>query len=154
MFLREYQKSDAEAITKVYRDAVIGIGSTVYNSEQIKVWSSYPDELEYFRELLSLGLTIVASKNQEIVAFGQLNPVNHLAFIYTATNYSYQGIATAIYQKLETEAKQKQVKCLYTEASRIAKFFFLKHGFNIVETEIALRCGVEFERFKMQKLIR
>lgn len=153
MLLREYQTSDAESLAAIYRDAVIGIGSTAYNPQQIAVWSSYPEDIAEFSQQLSLGLTLVAVKDSQLAAFGQLNPPAHIAFIYTASDFARLGCATAIYQRLETHAISQGVERLYTEASRISKYFFLKMGFRIVETEIVERKGVQFERFKMEKII-
>lgn len=151
MLLRTYQPSDAAAIAAVYRDAVVGTGATAYNAQQVTIWSRYPEDLEAFRDLLSQGLTVVALQGDRLVAFGQLNPLDHVAFLYTASDCGRQGYAGAIYQQLEVFAREQGVTRLHTEASRISKLFFLKVGFQILETEWVERHGVEFERFKMEK---
>jgi len=151
MLLREYQPSDAETLAAIYRDAVIGIGSGAYDTKQVEVWSSYPEDIEEFRRLLSEGLTIVALHDRQLVAFGQLNPPDHIAFLYTASHFARLGYATEIYKRLEAKAIEQAVQRLHTEASRISKHFFLKMGFCVVETEIVERKGVQFERFKMEK---
>jgi putative acetyltransferase len=153
MLIREYQLSDAENLVAIFRDAIINIGSTAYNAEQIKVWSSYPEDIEEFRQLLSQGLTLVAVYNNQVAAFGQLNPSNHIAFIYTASNFARLGYATKIYQKLEAQAIKQGIQHLNTDASRISKYFFLKMGFSIVEAEIVERKQVWLERFKMKKIL-
>lgn len=153
MMLREYLTSDAEAIATIYRDAVIGIGASAYDAQQIAVWSSYPEDIEAFRRLLFSGLTLVAVEDSRLVAFGQLNPSDHIAFLYTTSDYARRGYATKIYQRLETHAVEQGMKRLHTEASRISKHFFLKMGFWVVETELTERKGVQFERFKMEKAI-
>ncbi|MFB2934608.1 N-acetyltransferase family protein [Aerosakkonemataceae cyanobacterium BLCC-F154] len=153
MSIREYQPSDVEILAAIYRDAVIGIGSTAYNAKQIEVWSSFPEDLEEFHHLLSQGLTIVALDKGELVAFGQLNPLDRVAFLYTATRVSRKGYATKIYQQLEDYAITQNVPRLHTEASHISKHFFLKMGFSVVEREIVDRKNTQFERFKMQKII-
>lgn len=153
MLIRQYQPSDAENIIAIFRDAIINIGSTAYNAKQIEVWSSYPEDIEDFRQLLSQGITFVAEQNNQLVAFGQLNPSNHIAFIYTASDFARLGYATKIYQQLEAQAIQKGVQYLHTDASRISKYFFLKMGFYIVEAERVQRQQVWFERFKMEKIL-
>ncbi|MGB3204433.1 MAG: GNAT family N-acetyltransferase [Crinalium sp.] len=153
MLIRQYQPSDAENLIAIFRDAIINIGSTAYNAKQIEVWSSYPEDIEDFRQLLSQGITFVAVQNNQLVAFGQLNPSNHIAFIYTASDFARLGYATKIYQQLEAQAIQKGVQYLHTDASRISKYFFLKMGFYIVEAEIVQRKQVWFERFKMEKIL-
>lgn len=154
MLIRPYQTSDAEALATVYRDAVFGIGSQAYNAEQVAVWADFPSNLEEFKRTLSLELTLVAVEDQQIAAFGQLNPLDHVAFIYTATQFARRGCATEIYQQLEAHARQQTVKQLHTEASRISKFFFLKMGFVVLETEYVERQAVQFERFRMAKTLR
>lgn len=153
MSIREYQPSDAEILAAIYRDAVIGIGATAYNAKQIEVWSSFPEDLEEFRYLLSQGFTIVALDAGQLVAFGQLNPLDHVAFLYTATRVGRKGYATKIYQQLEDYAITQNVPRLHTEASHISKHFFLKMGFSVVEMEIVDRKNTQFERFKMEKII-
>jgi putative acetyltransferase len=136
MMLREYLTSDAEALAAIYRDAVIGIGSSVYDAQQIAVWSSYPQDIEQFRKLLSLGLTLVGVEDSRLVAFGQLNPSDHIAFLYTASDFARHGYATEIYKRLEAYSIEQSIKHLHTEASRISKHFFVKMGFRVVETEL------------------
>lgn len=153
MLIRPYQASDAEALVDLYQDSVRGIGAIAYNAQQVAVWSSYPTDTEEFRTLLGLGLTLVAVEDSEYLCFGQLNPLNHIAFIYTASHCGRRGYATEIYQRLEDYAIQQGSDRLITEASRISKFFFLKMGFVVVETEYVERQGVEFERFKMEKIL-
>jgi putative acetyltransferase len=114
--------------------------------------------MEDFRQTLQQGLTLVAvpdeQLDQQLVAFGQLNPLDHVAFLYTASQFGRQGYASEIYQQLEAYAIQQGVAQLHTEASRISKFFFLRMGYHIVETEWVERRGVELERFKMAKILR
>lgn len=149
--IREYLTSDAEAIANIYHDAVIGIGSSAYDAQQITVWSSYPEDIEAFRMLLKSGLTLVAVEDSQLVAFGQLNPSDHIAFIYTISDCARRGYATKIYQGLEAHAIEQGINHLHTEASRISKHFFIKMGFRVLETEFVERRGVQFERFKMDK---
>ncbi|MGK7923679.1 MAG: N-acetyltransferase family protein [Spirulina sp.] len=153
MIVRRYEPTDAEAIATVYRDAVLNIGCDFYNPKQVKIWSSFPEDFEVFQQKLQMGLIWVIVEAQQIVSFGQLHPKNRIALLYTSKQYARQGYAKAIYEKLEETAIADGVKYLTTEASQVSKFFFLKQGFQIVEPEIVLHQGVEFERFKMHKKI-
>jgi putative acetyltransferase len=154
MLIRPYQTTDAEAIAAIYRDAVINTGATGYDAKQIKAWAAYPEDIEEFRRSLQQGLTLVALVDEQLVAFGQLHPLDHIAFLYTASQAARQGYATEIYQQLETEAIQQGAPQLQTAASRISKFFFLKMGYHLIATEIVTRQGIELERFQMAKRLR
>ncbi len=150
--LRLFKPKDAESLADVYRDAVRTIGSQAYTEQQVSVWALYPDDIE-FRARLSLGVTVVAEEEGRVVAFGQLEPDDHLAFIYCLGSHCRRGIASAIYRELEAHAFQKGVVRIHTEASRISRPFFSNHGYEIIEVETASRFGVEFERFRMAKEI-
>lgn len=151
MLIRSYQPDDAEALVAVFQDAVIHTGIQAYSAEQTAIWASYPDEIESFRQQLSRGLTLVAVLDHKPVAFGQLDPIDYIAFLYTASFVGRSGCATAIYQQLEARSIAQQATCIRTAASRISKHFFLKVGFDLVETEWVDRKGVLLERFKMEK---
>ncbi|MEA5471108.1 GNAT family N-acetyltransferase [Spirulina sp. 06S082] len=153
MDIRKYETTDAEAIAAVYRDAVINIGCDFYNAKQVEIWSSFSSNIEEFRQKLNLGLTLIAVVDRKIVSFGQLYPEDRIAFLYTSQQYARQGYAKAIYQQLAEYAMEQNAQYLTTEASRVSQFFFLKQGFQIVEPEIVIRQGIEFERFKMRKEI-
>lgn len=152
MIIRAFTPNDAEALAGIYRDAVRGIGPRAYTPQQIAAWALYPDNMEEFRERMSRGLTLIAEVDARPVAFGQLEPDDHLAFLYCATTHARRGIASAIHQRLETLAATRGVRELHTEASRISRPLFEKHGYVVTEVEHVVRFGVEFERFRMRKI--
>ena len=125
------------------------VGPVAYTSEQVEMWAKYPEDMEEFRTRLSRGVTLIAEENSEIVAFGQLEPDDHLAFLYCAGRRCRNGIGSEIYRALEAEALRRGVKHISTDASRISRPFFIKHGYSVVEVERVVRSGIEFERFRM-----
>ncbi|HYD85811.1 MAG TPA: GNAT family N-acetyltransferase [Opitutus sp.] len=151
MILRPFAPSDAEALAVVYRDAVRGIGPQAYTLQQVAAWASYPSDLEEFRRLMMLGLTLIAEEEGRPIAFGQLEPSDHLAFLYCTTIRSRCGVGSAIYSALESHAFENGVSEIHTEASRISRPFFEKHGYVLLEIEHVVRFGAEFERFRMFK---
>jgi putative acetyltransferase len=151
--LRLFVPDDANVLVEIYRDAVLNLGAKSYSEEQVQVWVSYPEELEEFCGRLVRGRTVVAEAGGNPVAFGQLDPVDHIAFLYCRGAWSRRGVASAIYQDLEKHAGAQHVSALRVEASRISKPFFERHGFEVVEVENVIRHGVEFERFRMRKNI-
>lgn len=153
MMIRPYQSSDAPALADLYQDAVWEIGAQVYDAAQVEVWAAAVQDLAWFQRSLEQGLTLVAIAEAQIAAFGQLHPLDHVAFLYTASRFARQGYATEICRRLEIHAQHHNVEKIRTEASRISKFFFLKKGYEVVETEWVERQGVLLERFKMEKQI-
>jgi len=151
--LRLYRRSDLQEVVQLFKDSVIEIGIEQYNAEQVKIWSSYANEINNFHSILDEGITYVAVVQGKLVSFGTLHPTDQIAFIYRIKEYSKMGVASKIYKILENHSKQSGVRKIHTEASKIAKHFFLKNGFIIVEKEIVTRNEVEFERYKMLKAL-
>jgi len=149
--LRNYTPQDAARLAEIYRDAVRTIGPQAYDAKQIDAWASYPESIGEFRDRLSRGLTLVKEVDGEIVAFGQLDPADHIAFLYCCGKQSRKGIASEIYRALEQHAISQGVSELETDASRISRPFFEKHCYRVIEIEQAVRLGLQFERFRMRK---
>jgi putative acetyltransferase len=152
--LRPCHPSDIPDLAEVFREAALRIGSTVYSREQAEAWSQYPDDDEAFARRLSGGLTLVAELDGRVVSFGQLDPVDHVAFLYTAPEWTRRGLGTAIHAELEREAHKAGVTLLRVEASRIARPLFEKLGYDVEEVEISPWKGLGFERFRMRKRLR
>jgi putative acetyltransferase len=149
--LRQFKPEDAEALAVVYRDAVRTVGPVAYTKEQVESWARYPEDIEEFRARLSRGVTLIAEEDGFVVAFGQLEPDDHLAFLYCSGRFCRKGIGAEIYRALEAHAWQKGVSAISTDASRISRPFFARHGYSVVEVEHVVRSGIEFERFRMLK---
>jgi putative acetyltransferase len=151
MNLRQYVPEDAGALIAVYRDAALVLGRLAYTEEQARVWAMYPDDPDDFRGALSQGVTICAVADNAPVAFGQIHPADHIAYLYCHSAHARRGYASAILARLEEQAKQDGIAAVRVEASAVARPLFEKAGYHVTEEERPVRHGVEFLRFKMQK---
>lgn len=151
MRLREYIPADAESLAEVYRDAARTLGRQGYTTEQTRIWAIHPEDLDEFRMALSHGFTVCALVSDSPVAFGQMNPANHVAYLYCHSAYARLGYASAILARLEEYAHSHQVTTVQVEASCVARPFFEHAGYRVVEEEHPVRHGMEFIRFKMVK---
>lgn len=152
--LRGYRQQDFDAVREVYKDAVFSLGAGFYSARQLEVWASYSDETEAFARKLTRGRAWVVECEGRVVAFGHLDPVDHVSLLYCSGSHSLRGIATSIYHKMEETARNAAVVILTVEASRVSLPFFAKVGFQVVEEESSERHGVVFERFRMSKLLQ
>jgi putative acetyltransferase len=149
--LRPYMNDDYAAVAEVYRDAVETLTRSAYNDEQVRMWASYPGSGDDFRQRLARGGVVVAELAGAVAAFGQLEPEDHVAFLYCKGAFARRGLASAIYAELEERALAEGAGELRTEASRVSRGFFARQGFAVVEVEHVDRAGVTFARFKMRK---
>lgn len=149
--LRPFVPNDVECLASVYRDAVRVIGPGFYSPEEVAVWALYPEDMTEFYTRLSRGHTWVLDVDGRTEAFGQLDPLDHIAFLYCSGKFNRRGLGSLIYRQLEDIARESGVSVVTTDASRVSCPFFEKQGFVVREREYVPRYGVVFERFKMQK---
>ncbi len=151
--LRRFQPHDIDAVMALYRHSIRTLGIQEYTEEQVRIWSHFPVSREAFLETLLEGVTILSEVDGVIASFGQLNPPDHIAYLFCAPEYARSGHASSVYLQLEADARAQGEGRLRTEASRIARPFFEKQGYSIIETEEVLHHEIGFERFKMEKKI-
>jgi len=151
VIIRAFKEDDTIALAEVYRDAVHSLGPQAYSREQVAMWARFSENLADFKVNVSRGLTLVAEVDDRLMAFGQLDPIDHVALLYCRGCAARQGLGSHMYCALEAHAFSNGVAEIRTEASRISRPFFEKHGFVLRETEHIVRFGVEFERFRMTK---
>lgn len=152
MRIRPYEPGDATDLARIYRDAVLHAGAQAYTSVQARAWAAVADDVEGFRDQLGRGLTLVATTaSGEPAAFGQLEPEDTIALLYTAPGYARASYATGIYRLLEEHARTAGAHVLHVATSRVAQPFFEKQGFELIAAEEVTRGGVAIERLRMAR---
>lgn len=145
--------ADISILADIYNDAIMNLGQGAYNEEQLSVWASFADDVEAFRRTLlsGNGKTLCVKLDGRPVAFGQLSPCNHIALLYCHSMHANKGYASAILMQLEDAAREKGVIVLDVKASIVARPFFERHGYHVIEQECVMRCGVSLSRYHMEK---
>lgn len=150
-----YKNAYQNQLAQLYYNAVTELALPFYNSAQIDMWANYPmQNSAAFSKLLLQGNVLIAiDGNNKAVGFGQLHPNNYLSLLYISPQHSRQGIGTAIYEQLEEIAINSHQSMISVTASKLSKPLFEQLGFELIDTEIALRNNIEFERYNMVKLL-
>jgi len=152
MRIRPYRSQDAGALARIYREAALHTGAQAYSAEETRAWADAARNVATFGRRLTSGLTLVAeSDDGAAVAFGQLEPDDRISLLYTAPGFVRASYASGIYRMLEDHARRSHVAVLHADVSRVARPFFEKQGFELVETEHVRRGGVSIERLRMEK---
>lgn len=151
MKIRRFQISDTEAVVDVYRAAIRRFGPSKYTPEQVAAWARYPTDVQDFGLRLSRGYTLVAEEDSRIHAFGQLEPSDCFAFLYTSGCAKTKCLGSLIYDALEKQAYSAGVIDVYAEVSRLGRLFCERRGFTVYETIHLTHFGVEFEWYRMKK---
>jgi len=147
--IRPYRDSDAGALARVFREAILVTAADHYDDDQRRAWSAAADAPAFAADL-GKGLTMVAEWQQDIAGFAQLVD-DRITLIYVHPDTARLGIATLLYQHLEDEARIHGRDSLVTEASQVAHDFFLFLGFQPEAEETVERDGVALTRWRMLK---
>jgi putative acetyltransferase len=153
MKIQTYTADKAKEIADLFHQSVHAIDPSIYNIEQQEAWAPMPPDYSRWAERLSLKQPFVALVDNRVAGFIELDVDGHIDCTYTHPEYQGQGIATALYQHLEAEAKKRKLDRLYVEASTIAKPFFERHRSSLIRANKVQRNGVTFINYTMEKYI-
>lgn len=147
MLVREYQISDCKKITELFYNTVHTVNAKDYTEEQLDVWATGQVDLEKWNQSLQEHYSIVASENEVIVGFGDIDKMGYLDRLFVHADYQGKGIATAICNQLEQVVQGD----ITTHASITAKPFFEKRGYKVVKEQQVERQGIFLTNFCMEK---
>lgn len=157
MELVKFNDSDIEKIVSLFYDTVHSVNAKDYSQTELDAWAprdAKESKVKSWKESLDKNITYVAKINDEVVGFSNLTYSGHLDLLYVHKDYQGQGIATALVNQLESEARKLNLLEVDTEASITAKPFFEQRGYKIVCSQIVERNGVKLTNYKMIKEIK
>ena len=142
---------DLDEVKELFFQNEKNVCSNDYSEAQRKVWSASIENKQRWLEAVNEQYFIIAKLETVIVGFGSLKEDNYIDFLYVHKDYQRHGIGTLIFEKLETQAKHKNQKLLFSEVSITAKPFFENKGFKIIKKQLILRQQIELINYKMGK---
>jgi putative acetyltransferase len=151
MKIRQYQQTDLEPVASLFTESVHLLAVGAYDAEQRMAWAPQPLRLDFWRERLSHLTTLVAEIGGELAGFISYEDSGHIDLLYTAPAHVRSGIATALYGKVENVLGSLGVDELFTQASLVARPFFERQGFRIVDEQRVVLDSVSLQRYAMRK---
>lgn len=148
MTLRDYTITDCAELARLFYDAVHTVNARDYSREQLDAWATGEVNLEAWNQSFQAHHTVVAELDGQIVGFGDMEETGYLDRLYVHKDYQRRGVATAICDALEENAKAAE---FITHASITAKPFFEKRGYTAHREQQVERRGVWLTNFVMKK---
>ena len=148
MILREYTKTDCAELAELFYDTVHTVNDKDYTRKQLDAWATGEINLEAWNESFQAHHTVVAEMDGKIVGFGDMDETSYLDRLYVHKDYQRRGVATAICDALEQNAKAAEFT---THASITARPFFEKRGYTVVREQQVERRGELLTNFVMRK---
>ncbi|MGI9325851.1 MAG: GNAT family N-acetyltransferase, partial [Pseudomonadales bacterium] len=132
--IRQYDVGDARAIFEVFRSAVKGIGPKHYSADQVAAWVSNAPSEEAIHTRCTDGRNTLVGVDDcgEVVAYIDLEANGHIDHLYCSPRVAGKGLASTLYDQVETIARTRGDTRLFTEASEAARRFFTHKGYAVV----------------------
>lgn len=88
---------------------------------------------------------VAAGESDRVVAFIDLEPDGHIDRLFCAPEAAGKGVASRLYDAAEAAAREQGIERLFTEASELARRFFERKGFAVLERQDMILRGVPAE---------
>ena len=150
MNIRVANPSDLLELSTLFRQTVLVNAPEYYTPAQIESWAASSLDTAHFRRFIFGVTTFVATDKTGILGFAGISNDGHVASVYVRYDSLHQGVGSTLMQTVLRYARQHTMQRLYAEASEFSLGLFNKFGFQLYDTEVVERQGVEFERYLVE----
>lgn len=149
MWVRDARPEDAPALAQIYWRA-IREGATSYSAAQRAAWApERPSGPEWAARLRNLD--VVAADDGDVLGFMGADETGYVDLAFVLPEFRGKGVADHLYAVLEGRARARGTARMTTFASRMARPFFERHGWEILRPDPVERHGVVLDRDAMAK---
>lgn len=150
MQLRPYREQDLAAVTELFTRSVHGLGAARYDGAQREAWAPRTPDPERFRARFANMHVLLAEQGGDLLGFIGFEPDGHIDFLYTSPDHARRGVASKLHDAAVAMLRDLGVNELFTEASEVARPFFERQGYEVVEREVVTRGAVALPRYRMR----
>ncbi|GMG81120.1 hypothetical protein LNKW23_03320 [Paralimibaculum aggregatum] len=147
--IRRYRAADAGPAAALFFRAVREGAARAYSPAQCAAWAPAVPETARWHERMAGGISLVATRGGRLAGFMTLSRIGaagpgsaHLDLAFVAPEEMGQGTAGALHEALLAEARAAGISRLTTEASRQARPFLARRGWQVLREQVAVRAGV------------
>jgi putative acetyltransferase len=151
--IRAYDASDAPAVAAIFNRAICEIASRVYTPEQIGAWLDGGMEADETHLRCSDGrrVWVAVDDTDTAIAFIDLEDDGHIDMLFCQPEWTGRGVASSLYDTIETAARIRGITRLYVEASELARPVFARKGFVLLHRNDFTMDGVAVHNYAMEK---
>ena len=153
MNIRSYRAADCPLLAQLFYDTVHTVNARDYSPAQLAAWATGSVDLAVWNRSFLQHHTLVAIDAGQIVGFGDMDQDGFLDRLYVHHVFQRRGVARAILQQLEEQAKARGVTRFTTHASITARPFFERFGYMVLQRNEVVRAGISLTNYTMEKRI-
>ena len=157
LIIRSFEEADAEATAKVFFDAVHQGSKDHYDDAQRQAWAPHVPDTSLWLKRLQAQSVVVAQVQGKIVGFMSLEQKDtegHIDLAFVLPEVMGQGVAPALYERIEEIAQNLHLDKLTSHASHLARPFFERIRWQVVKEQSVARGPVELTNFVMKKELK
>lgn len=150
-----FRAGEGEVLGQLFHRSVHEGTSGAYDATQRAAWSPEPPNGPDWEARLEGSVTLVAWSGKLPAGFMTLDPeAGYLDLAYVAPEWQGQGVAAMLYGLLERCALRRSLTVLTTDASELARGFFLRQGWRDGPKQSVIRRGVTLHNYRMAKQLK
>lgn len=153
--IRRYERRDAADVADVFYRSAHEVALSDYTPEQVQAWvpARWDAEREHQRSGDGRLVMVAEGESGHAIAFIDLEADGHIDRLYCAPEAAGRGIASRLYDATEVAARAQGISRLYTEASELARRFFERKGFAVLERQDKVLRGVPIHNYRMARTL-
>ncbi|OSP55482.1 GNAT family N-acetyltransferase [Pseudoruegeria sp. SK021] len=149
--IRPFEPADAPELLLVFQRSVQEGAASAYDAAQRHAWASAVTASPVWTRRLGDQITVVAQHPDGLIGFMTLGYDGHLDLAYVRPDWMGKGIAARLHDRLLARAEDHNMTRLTTEASLLARRFFLRQGWRELARQEVQRGAVSLTNFRMDK---
>ena len=150
--IRQASLSDIPVLQELYQNTVLTVNRKDYTAEEVEDWASCGNDAAHMVELFEeQHFAVVENEEGIIVGFASVNDAGYIHTLFVHKDFQHRGIATSLYEYIESYAKERGAKKVTSEVSITAKPFFEKQGFQVDEEQKRRANRLCLINYKMSK---
>lgn len=151
--IRPYRAGDAHALHDIFRRAVLEGAAGAYTEAERQAWLGRADMPADWSARLGDEITLVGEAGGAPAGFMTLGRDGHLDLAYVLPEAQGTGLAAALHDRIVRVAQEHAMPGLTTEASIVARRFFLKQGWRVIAEQSVERNGMRLRNYRMEKCL-
>ncbi len=152
--IRRVAAGEEHVLWSVFHSSVHEIAKSHYNQEQLDAWAPAEYPRDAWASRILQNRPFIAELEGMIVGFADIQPNGYIDHFFVSGKMTGKGVGARLMQALEETAKANNIPCMFSNVSRSAESFFLKHGFLVEFRRQVMVEGVNLDNARMYRVLQ
>ncbi|MDJ0710936.1 MAG: GNAT family N-acetyltransferase [Woeseiaceae bacterium] len=151
--IRRFRTGDEAILRTLFFDTIRNVNRRDYTEEQVRAWAPEDYEPEHWAHRMRELNPFVCEVDGEIAGYADLQSSGYIDHFFVSKNFQRRGVGTSLFERIEAEARARQLKELSADVSITARPFFERFGFAVIRQQQVTINDVVLTNFRMVRKI-